>query len=332
MNIPQPLIEAYGRLASVLDVVEHRVAQTLTIYAKDNLLPVVGRKKTIESLAEKIETGRYTAFNKIDDLVAFTLIVPGLHQEAEAINYCKSAFGIFHVKTRGAARKAPESFQFDATRLYGRLQKPAGSDVGGEPSIFDIIFEIQIRTAFEHAWIVSTHPLTYKAARIDWKRYRLAAQLKAGVEQLDLSVLQFEALSAAIPESPWADITDMQAVDGLIDKLIDAGVIPREAGPKDMSRFADNFLALFRSSKKKAALDIALAKLEASLMEFNIDTFPRSASLLQVCMALLFQNGLLSGPLQRYACHVTPQLGAIFPGIEGLTPVFRYSNEEEQRG
>ena len=187
---------------------------------------------------------------------------------------------------------------------------------------------MQIRTAFEHAWIVATHPLTYKTAIIDWRRYRLSAQLKASVEQLDLSVHEFEALSVNC-KSPWPDIAERQAVAGMIDRLIVGSVIPNEAGPKDMSRFAENLLALLRSSKKKVVVETALSKLEAGLREFDVDSFPRSASLLQTCMALLFKEGVISGPLQRYRCHVTPELGTIFPGIEALTPVFRYIGDEE---
>jgi hypothetical protein len=254
------------------------------------------------------------------------MVVPNLLHEIEAIDYCKRVFDVFNIKARGSAKKSPEKFRFDATRLYGRLTRPTGGDVGEGTTIFDVTFEVQVRTAFEHAWIVSMHPLTYKTPNVDWKRFRLAAQLKAGVEQLDLSVLQFESLSAAITEAPWPDIAQRQSVAQLVTRLVNEGVVPTEAGPKDMSRFADNFIDMTRASKRKMTLEDALVALEAGLRGFDAGSFPRSASLLQICMAILFSDGLLSGPLQRYACHITPELRAIFPGIEVLTPVFRYRN------
>jgi hypothetical protein len=188
----------------------------------------------------------------------------------------------------------------------------------------DVVFEVQIRTAFEHAWIVGTHPLTYKTPTVDWRRARLAAQMKAAVEQLDLTLLQFEPLCEGMKESPWPGVQERKSVADLMIRMIDEGIVPREAGPKDMSRFSDNFIDMTRASKKKIVLRDALSGVEAGLRNLSGERFPRSATLLQVCMALLCENGALTGPLERYACHVTPQLRTIFPGIETLEPVFRY--------
>jgi hypothetical protein len=62
VNIPQPLIEAYGELRPYLQEVEKRLTDALRPYAQERLLPLIGRVKTIESAAEKIETGRYKSF------------------------------------------------------------------------------------------------------------------------------------------------------------------------------------------------------------------------------------------------------------------------------
>ncbi|WFU27240.1 hypothetical protein QA649_13820 [Bradyrhizobium sp. CB1717] len=325
MNIPQQLISIYSELKPRLDVVEQRVAASLLTYSRENMLPFVARIKTIESAAEKIESGRYRSFAEIDDLVAVTLVVPTLRHEAEAISYCQSIFHIEEVKLRTSVRKPPELFRFDSTRLYGFLPRPLGLDVDDQETIYEIKFEIQIRTAFEHAWIVATHPLTYKTDVVDWKRIRLAAQMKAAAEQLDLSVLQFEHLADGIVEAPFPDIQAKREIVQLIELLGRDSVIPSEANPKDMSRFADNLINLLRASQKKTDIHVALAAIEKQLRRFTLETFPRSASLLQVCMGILQEVGLISGPLQRYSCHVTDHLLEIFPGVRGLTPVFEYA-------
>jgi hypothetical protein len=41
-------------------------------------------------------------------------------------------------------------------------------------------------------------------------------------------------------------------------------------------------------------------------------------------MGMLCQSGILSGPLQKYSCHVTEQLVQLFPEVRALTPVFKY--------
>lgn len=324
MNIPQPLIAVYGELTPILDIVEARVRQTLLVYSQEHLLPFISRKKTIESAAEKIETGRYRSFTEIDDLVAFTLVVPTLQQEEHAIEYCKKVFDVFDTRARMSTKKSPDSFRFDATRLYARLIRPEAFDDRGAVTIYNVIFEIQIRTAFEHAWIVSTHPLTYKTDKIDWKRFRLAAQLKAAVEQLDLVVFQFDRVAAAISEAPWPEIQQQREIVRLIETLVLDGVIPTEARPKDMSRFAENLMGLLRASKKKVRVENALTELNHGLREFSAESFPRSASLLQVCMGVLCKNDMLSGPLQKYSCHVTDNLAQLFPEVSTLSPVFDY--------
>src|SRR6185437_2579981 len=99
---------------------------------------------------------------------------------------------------------------------------------------------IQIRSAFEHAWIVATHSLTYKTSYVDWRRFRLAAQLKAGVEQFDLLISQFEELAGAISQSPWPTMDQQKDLASFIREMVGQKVIPNEAAPKDLSRFAEN--------------------------------------------------------------------------------------------
>jgi hypothetical protein len=48
--------------------------------------------------------------------------------------------------------------------------------------------------------------LVYKSSGIDWKKLRLAAQIKAIVEQLDTMILAFEQISPAIQESDYPEI------------------------------------------------------------------------------------------------------------------------------
>ena len=72
-----------------------------------------------------------------------------------------------------------------------------------ELSIYQIQFEIQVKSAFEHAWSVSTHDLVYKNSEINWRKLRLAAQIKATVEQLDMLILAFEQTSEFIEDNSY---------------------------------------------------------------------------------------------------------------------------------
>ena len=88
----------------------------------------------------------------------------------------------------------------DASRFYGRLRPSAAER---DPRIDGIQFEIQVQTAFEHAWVAVTHDGVYKGGVVDWRRQRLAASLKAAVEQIDLMVVGFENVVGEIALHDW---------------------------------------------------------------------------------------------------------------------------------
>ena len=144
------------------------------------------------------------------------------------------------------------------------------------------------------------------------------------MEQLDLAIDSFDILASAVAESIWPEIQQKIEIIRLIQELVSDGVIPAEATPKDMSRFAENLISLLQASKKKSEFSSALNNLEIEMRKLTAETFPRSASILQVCIGLLCAKGVLTGPLQRYTCHVTEQLIQLYPEVGSLSPVFDY--------
>ena len=164
------------------------------------------RIKTIESLAEKIETGRFKNWSNLDDLFACTIIIPTLLHEEEVTKFCKDIFQIERTTKRGQNRKSPDTFTFDSTRIYAKLRRSEDINNSELLNIYHITFEIQIKSAFEHAWSVSNHDLVYKNDEIDWKKLRLAAQNKANVEQLDTLILAFDQMSNIITECDDLDL------------------------------------------------------------------------------------------------------------------------------
>src|SRR5207249_2148558 len=150
-------------------------------------------------------------------------------------------FEVTAVRDKTTTQKPPEIFRFDSTRIVAKARRPP--DLLG-PSIFDYLFKIQVRTAFEHASSVATHELVYKASSIDWKRIRLAAQLKATSEGLDAAVAAFDHLAMSISESPWDRVSDQIEVSQYVTSAFDDSRIPRLLQPSSISRFSENFCAL----------------------------------------------------------------------------------------
>jgi ppGpp synthetase/RelA/SpoT-type nucleotidyltranferase len=241
MIIPAILSQKYENYRSTIELAATNAKITLQNYCDKTGYAFASRIKTIESLAEKIETGRYKGWSALDDLFACTIIIPTLSHEEKVTEFCNSVFAIKKITKRGQALKSPDVFRFDSTRIYAQLTQPQGLELIDHPNIYDILFEIQIKTAFEHAWSVSTHDLVYKGPDVDWKRQRLAAQIKATVEQLDTLILAFNDALPHISENPWPEIKAKQKISEKMKQFIDKGYIPSECLPKDLSRFCNNF-------------------------------------------------------------------------------------------
>jgi len=204
MVAPSKIITKFENLKPYLGELGKRVNDTLRRYCDENEFAFISRYKTLESVIEKLETGRYKTWSEIDDLYACTIIIPTQEFEGGAIAFCKNAFEALEIRGKEKALKPPESFRFDVRRIICRL-KPPFPEAASDP-LYRILFEVQIRTALEHAWCVATHDLVYKTNVIDWKKIRLAAEIKASLEQFDTVFMAFDDISEKIIEHKWPEI------------------------------------------------------------------------------------------------------------------------------
>ena len=288
----------------------------------------ISRIKNIESVAEKIETGRFKKWSDLNDLFACTIIIPTLSHEDEVIKFCKNTFDIIKTIKRGQNKKAPDIFRFDSTRIYGKLKKPDSLNKDNVLSIYSIIFEIQIKSAFEYAWSVSTHDLVYKSSEIDWKKLRLAALIKANVEQLDMLILAFEQTSSIIEENEFPEIKIKNKLAKEINILFQNGKLPEELKPKDMSRLCDNLYRLIdNANKEKNIQEKEQAKNTKKYKEIinqikdeinptTIKEIPLSISLFQYLYAILIDKKIIEIPKENHQCHITKELTDLYPNIK----------------
>ncbi|WP_423800749.1 hypothetical protein [Neobacillus sp. SAB-20_R2A] len=323
MIIPSILSRRYTEESPLIEEVGKRVKETILNFCEKNGYAFISRIKTIDSIAEKIETGRFKSWSLIDDLFACTIIVPTLSHEDEIIEFCRNVFDVRDVKARGKAKKAPEVFRFDSTRITARLKRPSGLNVEEAP-IYKVRFEVQVKSAFEHAWAVSTHSLAYKSSQVDWKRLRLAAQLKASVEQLDMLILGFEQASLNVTESIWPELQIKTKISEKLIELFSQGTIPSEFKPKDLSRFCDNVLTLLRKYNKEDQYEKALDLIEEELTNTKPELMPRSLSFFQYLLAIFFKNGFIDNTAPGYTFHVTPDLLSLFPECGEIATYFDY--------
>lgn len=154
----------------------------------------VGRIKTLESFAQKLETGRFTKEQALEDVFACTLVVERADRISEAE---RRLSGRFDIRVRkpdhpGKTFHRPMCFDFDYVRLYACLRKDERLPATGYE---DVVFEIQIKTFLQHAWTIATHDLIYKTDSVDWEASRVAYQVKAMLEHAEASITAVKAIA-----------------------------------------------------------------------------------------------------------------------------------------
>jgi ppGpp synthetase/RelA/SpoT-type nucleotidyltranferase len=320
----------YASVEQYLPFVRDRVRDTLMALCEPNGYALVSRIKTLTSLSEKIESGRFAKWSELDDIIACAVVVPTLTDEPEVIQFLRQAFETVSIKLRNSSRKAPEVFRFDTTRFVGKLRVPGDTSADDLP--YQITFEIQVRSAFEHAWSVTTHALTYKGEHVAWNRLRLAAQLKAAVEQLDILVLGFEEASSNIAKSFWPETQAKSDIASFFKGKLSAGALPVELGPQDWTRFSDNVYGMIRSSRggqRRPPTEIVATvstTMSDAIGELGRGRIPLSISLIQFVFASLFKARVLSAPLEGYCPVITPEMESLYPELEKFSPRFDFSS------
>ncbi len=149
------------------------------------------RLKSPESFASKLMTGRFQGYD-IDDFYACTVVVPNLRGVSEAVKLVTECLDVIEKKPGDETKALPTSFGFDSVRLYCRTIPSVNQQKRS-----DLKFEVQIKTLLEHAWAKATHDFSYKGAEASWAKERLSAQIKAVLDNVDLSINEMENIAAS---------------------------------------------------------------------------------------------------------------------------------------
>lgn len=149
------------------------------------------RIKSLTSFAQKLETGRYTKAKKIDDYFACTIVVQNLEHIQKAEKEVGAVLNVIKrlPKATDATYNAPTDFRFDGLRLYAKVKT-----VNPKKEYENLLFEIQIKTFLDHAWSYATHDFSYKSSKVNWARERLAAQIKASLDQIDATITNVDEI------------------------------------------------------------------------------------------------------------------------------------------
>jgi ppGpp synthetase/RelA/SpoT-type nucleotidyltranferase len=327
MPVPVEIELKYSQLKPYVDLVAERVKQIILSFTEKKGYAFASRLKNSQSLAEKIETGRFKSWSTLDDTFGCSIVFPTLGEEPSVFEYISSKFLVVEHRERGSTLKDPSVFRFDATRVIATLN-PTVSGLDEQSLLLNIPFEIQLRTAFEHAWSSTTHKVAYKGDRIDWKYLRLAAQLKAAVEQLDLMAAGYDKFADLISAYDWPEIIIKSSIEDFFRTAIETGKIPSEMQPQSWSRFCDNIFSLIRSISKqrkmneKQVVKEVLSAIQSGIEDYQKRPFPRSISLTQFVIGTLVRRKVFEGNLEKYHILITNSFIDLFPEVKNITNGF----------
>ncbi len=261
MGVPSRTLNFYSQQKADIEAVERHVSQTLRPWCDNRGFPSKGRRKDLQSLSEKLESGRYTKWSELDDLYACTIVLPTPQHEDSALEFLSQAFTSVEIRRRNSTKKPPDVFRFDSTRFIGSVR--VGDGLPLPEQLGTIKFEVQLPTAFEYAWSVVTHDLVYKTDDFDWRKARMAALLKGAVEQIELLIAGFSANVDIIPQSEHPESDAKHASVAIFKKLIEEGFVSPELTPGSWSRFADNLFSLVASYSNRNSAPQKLRDLSA---------------------------------------------------------------------
>lgn len=243
MSVPRWIDEQYSAHRPSFEVVDAYAASTLASFCERHKYQLTHRVKSPESISEKLESGRFQSWWDLDDFVAVTVIVPNLSHEGMVLRHLASVFNEARTEGRQRSDSDPRVFRFDCTRWYGTVRDDPPPE-GMADEMLEIVFEVQIQTVLELAWSIATHDTTYKGADVDWAQQRLAASVKATIEQLDLMIVNFNKTAASIPKAPFPELDAKARVIQIFQELIEEKALDDALTPASWSRFADNLWRL----------------------------------------------------------------------------------------
>ena len=206
------------------------------------------------------------------------IVVPTHSEITKVENMLREKFTLVSKKPsdKSFATYSPEHFVFDDLRLYLRFDKE--KFLSPKVEILDqLVFEVQIKTFLQHAWALSTHDLVYKSENISWSKHRVAYQVKAMLENIELSISSAETLSCnEIINKEDKRFKKLGRIVTLVDSKWD-----KESLPRDKKRLAEN---IFSCVDK---LGITVPDLASLIDESGCNTLKSISPYQSILMALV---------------------------------------------
>ena len=245
MKISKVLRDIYYTSRPVFKKLQGEIDQTLGSRVEKRGWQFESRIKKKESFAQKIETGREKNPERINDFYACTIVVTSAADFDDAKKMIEDLF-VFHYKLPRndfKTKKDSSNFIFDDLRMYVS-RKPSPS--GRLPELDGVIFEVQVKTVFQQAWVKATHDHVYKSDSVDWPKERIAYQIKAMFEQADIMLYLSKTSSITFSPTLAKENERTSKVKKLIEQI--CNIWDGDSLPKDKKRLAESIMCIYEGA------------------------------------------------------------------------------------
>ena len=137
-------------------------------------------------------------------------------------------------------------------------------------------------------------------------------------------ILAFEKTSEFIQDNDYGEIKLKHYISTETSKLFEAGKIPIELKPKDMSRFADNLYRLHISIKQEENIKKNIKHITSKIQSIKKNKIPLSLSLFQYFVAILVEDKIIKDFPEKYNWHITKEAISLFPALKDINSRFQY--------
>ena len=259
MKIPKSVRELYKAMNPIYEKLKINV-DALMRSRCESKWHYESRIKTEVSFALKLETGRELDPSRPDDFFGATIVVENRNRVTQAEELVTTLFKQVKrkPKLRNETHLPPHSFDFDELRLYVEWK----DDPSNRPTgLSGLLFEFQVKTFLQHAWGIATHDTIYKSYEVNWAASRIAFQVKAMLENAEMSIAEARRISSIVGFDRSDRMT--REIQSTIFAIKDRWEIDQL--PDDLRRLAQNFEELRRkfslsSDELWSALDDATEK------------------------------------------------------------------------
>lgn len=238
MKVPISIRTLYNELEDSFKCLSSKVNDRINNF-KEKGWHYESRIKDLESFALKLETGRCTNPEEMEDFFGCMLVVENLNSVFKAERIINNLFDVCGRRPdrENYTSKPSDSFRFDDLRLYVKWKDDKDTKPSG---IEGMLFEVQIKTFLQHAWSIATHDLIYKSDKKEWAKERIAFQVKAMLEHAEISIQEAELLSKSSSLKKTDKISDnLTNIVSFLNEVWQATTLP-----KDRTRLAENINTL----------------------------------------------------------------------------------------